>query len=263
MPTALVRTYTGDAFVVAADGRVCNSATGTVTNESMQKLFQLGKGPLAYCFTGAARLGRADCDDSSEVLFDFIAELRNASHTISAGRYPTLQRYSEKLSSSIYRGLKEAHLRGNIELPDIAPEDSEGGRTIVDIYLDGYFSGIPSRVKIRFWHDRQHLSEPEVTTCELMPMTPAFHGIPEIAKLVSRNDSSLSHYMVPLDFDSEYNESVTTAVIASRAFIQACAGPEGAKINPKASAEINGYVHMVVITPQDGFQWVPGFDPGV
>jgi hypothetical protein len=261
MPTAIVRTYTDDGFVIAADGRVCNSSSGEPTKENMQKVFRLGSQPLAYSFTGAAMLGRADSHDSDEVLFDFIERFRCACQMVSARRFPTLQKYAERLSSIVYRSLQEALASNNIDLPEDGAEASERGHTIVNIQIDGYFAGYPSRAKIRYWHENQNLSEPDVITQELMPMTPELHGIPEIAKRIYRRDPELAHYLRPLEPESHYSNAIIFAAIYARAFIEACAGPEGAKVAPAKSATINNRIHIAIITPRDGFQWLQGFEP--
>jgi hypothetical protein len=43
-------------------------------------------------------------------------------------------------------------------------------------------------------------------------------------------------------------------------YIQASADPEAAKVDEYANA-IGGHIHMATITPTEGFQWVPGFEP--
>jgi hypothetical protein len=261
MPTALVRTFTGDGFVVAAEGRVCNSSTGEVTQEDMQKVFQVGRQPLACSFTGAALLGRADSESGDEVLFDFMNEFRNSSQAVSVRRCSTLQQYAARVSRAVNQRLRDAIRDGNIRLPDDTPCFSEQGRAIVEIYIDGYYARTPSRIEIRFWHENQVVSEPNVITEELMPMRPAAHGIGEIAKRLTANDPSLKNYLKPVEIEGQYSQEILTAITFSKAFIEACAGPEGAKVDPKSSATINNKIHMAVITPQGGFRWLPGFEP--
>lgn len=262
MPTAIVRIYTPDGFVVGADGLVRNSATGAIVRDDLQKIHRFGNSPLIFSFVGGARLGRADRDDTEDVLFDFIASFSSAVETISAARCRTLQEYAGRLTKSVNRGLEEALHRGNISLPDLPSADpSERGRTIVVVFIDGYHAGLPDRVRIRFCQENQKLLPPEVTPQTLTENMPIVHGIPEIGKRIISNDPSLRHYMLAVEVDDSYSADLATAIAFSRAFIAACAGPEGAEIDSAISSNIGGRIHIATITPKEGFRWVPKFEP--
>src|ERR1035438_6070716 len=58
MSTAIARIYTQDGFVVAADGRKLNRATGVVASDEAQKIFHLGHqaGEVSCAVTGVAQL---------------------------------------------------------------------------------------------------------------------------------------------------------------------------------------------------------------
>jgi len=260
MATAITRIYTPEGFVVASDGRVCNSSSGKVIKDDMQKVFLFGNAPIAFSFTGAAHLGRADRDDTNEVLFDFIAAFSSSVQAISARRYGALDEYIAKVAKRIHRALEDRIHRGNIELPDVHfDEPSENGCTIVDVYVDGYHEERPSKVAIRFFHEDQRLFEPEVRIEPLEPARFMFHGIGEIGRKVVSHDPSLAGYIEPVYYHD--CPTLETAISLSRAFIEACAGPEGAEIDPDASSSIGGRTHIAVVSPARGFEWVPGFEP--
>jgi len=55
MSTAIVRTYTSDGFVIAADGRVRGAEDGCVISDTVQKIFPIGGSTpyfLAYSISG-------------------------------------------------------------------------------------------------------------------------------------------------------------------------------------------------------------------
>jgi hypothetical protein len=118
MPTAIIRIYTASGFVVAADGRTVNSATGEVTNDQLQKIYQMGNAPSVASFTGGAKLGKVG-SDSNEILFDFILELTKAFQVVSSRQHSTLQGYATKIANLVQKKLETAMLGGNIELPSI------------------------------------------------------------------------------------------------------------------------------------------------
>jgi hypothetical protein len=57
------------------------------------------------------------------------------------------------------------------------------------------------------------------------------------------------------------NETLRIHAQMAHAYIKACSGPEALAMDPKPCAGIGGRVHIATITPKDGFQWVPGFEP--
>jgi len=70
MSTAIVRTYTPEGFVIAADGRVRNE-DGNVVRDQAQKIFPIGGNNiryLAYSISGTAGIPSRD---ATEVAFDF------------------------------------------------------------------------------------------------------------------------------------------------------------------------------------------------
>jgi hypothetical protein len=122
MSTAIVRTYTSDGFVLAADGRSGDSRTGIIS-DAEQKIFSFGGMPLAYSFTGSAvKLGPPG--ESTDVVFDFPAEVSRAVQSISSRRHHTLLDYARRIAGPVHRNLWEARQTGRVEYPNLPSRES-------------------------------------------------------------------------------------------------------------------------------------------
>ena len=85
MSTSIVRIYTPEGFVIAADGRNYNADTKTVVSDSVQKIFpieQMG-GRLAYTLTGTCEITPRH---SNEVTFDLLPWIHEAIR-VTAGAF--------------------------------------------------------------------------------------------------------------------------------------------------------------------------------
>jgi hypothetical protein len=96
MSTGLIRIFTNNGFIVAADGLVQNidknnKRTGFLT-DSMQKLFPIQEGnrELVYGITGSAAITDSETDATQ---FNFIQETANAVQVLSNARTKTLHEY--------------------------------------------------------------------------------------------------------------------------------------------------------------------------
>jgi hypothetical protein len=213
--------------------------------------------PLAFSFFGAAQLGRADRDEMDEV-FDFTKASADSVKSLPLENFRNLQDYAAAFSASVFDALSKRVQRGNIILPEIPSTSPRGrGYTIVEIGVDGYHKGLPGRVTIRFYHENQKLREPEIITSALEQGL--FYGIEGIANRLLNRDPLLDHYLNLIELDDSYSEAAAEWASFSRAFIAACAGPEGALVNPKASLNIGGHIHIASVTVAEGFRWIPGF----
>jgi hypothetical protein len=65
MATGIVRAWTQDGFIIAADGLEVNHETKQPYRDDKQKIFQLGSSKAAYSATGAVGLGCEGVDDES------------------------------------------------------------------------------------------------------------------------------------------------------------------------------------------------------
>src|SRR5208282_4605383 len=107
MPTALVRLYTPEGWVIAADGRKSNSKTGE-TWDNTKKIFpiiQPGRS-LAYAITGDAQI----CDHTHKnIVFDFLSEAESAVNSLATSdAADDLIAFAEHVSKPIYDDLSKA-----------------------------------------------------------------------------------------------------------------------------------------------------------
>lgn len=259
--TAIVRIYTNDGFVIAADGRQ-RELDGSVVSEVKQKIFSFGGNRfLGYSFTGHIGLGPADSPDT---VFDFIDEFSHAAQVISASRHRTLADYAKRLARNVQNILVERC--GNAQIPfQESSSDGEESPTLADAMIDGYYSGSPSRVNVRFFRRDGAFAEPEITTPDLGAGGVWFYGSNLIGNLLLKekdprlwNEQSLRPLETSL---SSWTNEMYSAAITARAYIEACSGPIGKELDPKICAGIGPIIHMASITEKEGFLWVPGFEP--
>jgi hypothetical protein len=267
MSTAIVSTYTTEGFVIAADGRMRGADDGTVVNDQIQKIFPIGGSGtrrLAFSLTGSAYIPSCDRE---EMAFEFLAEIRRATGALSVGRYPNLSDYAHKAFGAVHRRLKEAKLTGRLSYPELQTLDpSERGCSIAIVLLDGYHEGVPSRLKIRFYHEHQVLAGLEIVQQELPPGRAWYSGSETVWDVmfgahVDTGDPALSHYKQQSASVFHPNETLCSYAQIAHAYISMCPGPEGLALDPELCAGIGGHIHIATITPKDGFQWVPRFEP--
>src|ERR1700693_4217851 len=112
MATAIVRIYTKDGFIIAADGRVRNAVDLSIKTDHMQKIFEFGEFPpsLALSCTGTCQIGAA------VRAFDLGSAAKTSIQSVSMKRYTTLYAYCGRLAKSIQAQLRVA-LEGSKDLP--------------------------------------------------------------------------------------------------------------------------------------------------
>lgn len=256
MPTAIARNYTKDGFVIAADGRMLNTADMRVATDEMQKIFPFGEArTLAYTCCGIARLGSTT--EEKEIAFDFITAFSACVQAISTRPYKSLQDYLGRCARKMFSNLRMV-IGDRTELPG-GQLPHERGATIAEIVVDGYFKGFPSRAGIRFFHEDHKLATPEVLSYTVYEDTQFLYGVPGVESQL-RLDGPLSRYLQLVDTVSD-SVRLTDAVIAAIGYVEACASPEAKLLNKRASDAIGGRTHAAIITLDGGFQWVSGFEP--
>ena len=128
--------------------------------------------------------------------------------------------------------------------------------------------GIPSRTKIRFFHENQRLAPLEVRPQELAADSPWCQGPAKVSEWIFGDPPQ------HIDLLSKYgkrsvatiyhpNETLRINAQMAHAYIKACSDPEVFAVDPEQSAHIGGHIHIATITPKEGFQWVPRFQPAV
>lgn len=260
MPTAIVRTYCADGFVIAADG-MARDQDNKETSLTKRKIFPFGSdGSMAYSLAGRSMLGP---DKGPEIWFNFRQRIDEAVQSVSRSRAGTLTRYAERLSKRIRRELTESCPSGKLpfdEAPSVHP--GEIGCTVTDVFIDGYYKGRASSVMVRFSR-RYRRFEGEVFTPgpDLSPGSVFHSGSTVIQNLIKEKDPRFYNdtYFRRLDMSSPHlSDDMLKSIIYSRAYIEACSSDEASALDPFC-ATIGGLIHMATVTPKDGFGWVPGF----
>jgi hypothetical protein len=267
MSTAIFRTYTSDGFIIATDGRTRGAEDGTIVSDETQKIFPIGGSTprfLAYSISGMAAIPSLD---ATEMAFKFIKEINGATQALSSRRYSSLADYTRKAFRAVHQKLEDAKLSGRLDYPEAETLDpSEPGSTIARVFVDGYYKGIPSRVKARFFHQHQVLAGLEVVQQELATGAQWYQGPNKIYDLMFRTYGEGGNPMFSAyerrsgSLVFHPNQTLRIHAQMAHAYISVCSGPEALAIDPKVCAGIGGAIQIAIITPKDGFQWVPGFD---
>jgi len=254
MATAIVREYTPDGFVVAADGRARNSQNGSISSESEQKVFCFAKAQhLAFSFTGSVQLGRV-----GRVAFDFIQAFELAVDLLPPSRSMNLSAYAELLGSTVQDNLQNVQHRGTIRFTEGQNELEPGGTfKISAVLMDGYFNGDPGRADIHFSHHDQRLRT-NIFKPYLNDQT-MVHGSKPVADRFFR-DPIFEKYKPMQDKPLHFREALSRAIHQARCIIDAQGSPEARAIDDICDS-IGGRTHIATVTPARGFSWVSGFEP--
>jgi hypothetical protein len=260
MSTAILRIYTGDGFLIAADG-LAKEKDGSVSNLAAQKIFSFGAGgSLAYSIAGRSKIGP---DDSPRISFSFEDQLDEATLAIPMDQHATLTEFAKPLSQRILRALTAACLADEIRFDDATwANPGELGHAIAYVFIDGYYKGLESSVTIRFYHCEERFGA-DVQTPGIVTGAVFCHGSLVVRDLIHQNDPRFCNerYLRPLDVPApRLSEKMLNALIYSRVYIEACSSSEGLALDKDICSGIGGYPHTATITRMDGFQWVPGFE---
>lgn len=257
MPTAIARMYVPEGFAIAADGRGCDE-NYNVVSENCQKIFSIqGRDKaLAYAFAGTVQL---DGLDPKQVVFDFAGQTRFAIEKLEGRTCKNLVGYAHRLSRILHEDLVAVAKRANMApFPPGRQQPGERGLTITRLFIEGYFQGTPERIVVRFSHNDQRLSEPEVYRIEVIPWQSVRHGSPIVSKVLGDDrDERLRQFKEP---DRHY-APLEAAVEITKNYIHACSSPEGLALDEDVCRAIGGHIHIATVTPDRGFQWVDGFEP--
>jgi hypothetical protein len=240
--TAIVRLYIPEGFVIAADGLRTHSENPALNVETAQKIFRIdGKGKhLACACTGAALITR---DNSEEIVLDFMEEAEAASQRLYYQRYKNLHGYAAALSGLINLNLDDIKRSGKIAAypPPARPLNREGDTSIIaELWLDGFYDEVPSRVDAVFRYDGQGLLEPAIID---RPVA--------LGNLIVQGPNTPGFTVL----QGSSPRSLDEAVEAARRYIASCSDAESIALDPEACANIGGHIHVATITKDAGFRW--------
>jgi hypothetical protein len=268
VPTAIVRIYTYEGFVIAADGY----PTGTT-----QKIFP-AIGPhhsLAYGLCGWANVS-GEGTPWRVCWADECREIANRPAPIG-----NMSKYAKVFTETLGRQVtnKIAQLKENGEISDSDYFQLQTEQRDSSIHFAGYFKGAPRMAvgQIRFnlpTYSANLVRQPDycnpddnylfgsgkIRNLLFSPTEPFFSDSPETlqcAKYIWKR------YRTPnlVKLLERRQVSLDEAVEAATDYIEACEDPEAKRIDETACREIAGDIHIATIKPNEGFRWVPGREP--
>ena len=236
MSTSIISIYTGQGFMVAADGRKRNTDTTLIVSDDTQKIFPIEQPGrhLVYAISGTGELTHPG---SADVVFDFAKELEVAVNALTDQKLDSLWHYADALSKAFRH------------LPGTAKAAIKGDEPPTIIYLNGYYGNRPKRAQITLFHDGQ---APEVSTRPITRGFPDGLGSQLIAHDLLTYDVLANKCLTDPD-----SISLSDAIEIAKRWMSAHSAPEAVSIDPMC-ASIGGRVLISTITPANGFSWVQG-----
>jgi hypothetical protein len=161
-----------------------------------------------------------------------------------------------RIGRSINDVLRKMKEEGTIDsYPDYAPaEPDRPGTTISTIVVGGFFRGYQELLELRLSHKNQALREPDLRHIT----DERTYGSGKLNELIESQDPHFAKYYVSMP---PSHPSVSKVVEYSKKFIEAHADPIALELDPTICRAIGGRIHIVTITRESGFRWVPGFEP--
>jgi hypothetical protein len=264
MSTAMVRIYTPEGFVIAADGYPF----------STQKIFP-AIGPnykLAYGLVGWAGVR----DDETGWRVSWAEECEQIESNLAKMKMDNMGKYAktftQMLEGQVTNKISQLRAEGTISDNDYAQLQREQKDS--KIHFAGYFNGVPKMVVSRIHFDLPESSaslEAPPQQCE--PDLHCLFGSGEIRKVLRLSaEPSFSQPPEALEparhiwkryrtanvvkLIERRGVSLAEAIEAAKDYIDACKDSEAIKIDKKACEEIAGHVHVATIKPNQGFEWV-------
>ena len=257
MPTAIVKAYTSEGFVIGADGRVRQDETGIVVTDSTQKIFPIVESnrTLAYALYGNITI--TDTADHKLVL-DLASEIHKSVAAMSRreSRHD-INWYVSKLWPTAYESLLKARRDHNIgPFPDAA--DDRG--IIAHVLFYGYYRDEPVEVDLQFRHESQKIVRPRLSSLpvqriERLPLD--IRGSKKVADLlINSDDSRFARFRTPaMRLLTRKRLSLSEGIEIAEKYISACDSDEGRAVDPTICAGIGGHIHIAAITAT-GFNWI-------
>ena len=180
------------------------------------------------------------------------------SRALTTRAYKNLYGFADSLSKKIKESLMAVNNSGVLSRYPDEDENTRGAETrhrFLRIFIDGYFRDEASSMRIIFSHQNQRLLEPQVKKDKLGTHT---HGSGVIAKLLASPESN--HFTMLYKKPHPVRNLEDAAERAANS-IRAYSDPEALRLDEWVCSGIGGHIHVAAITPDRGFQWMPGFEP--
>lgn len=244
MSTAVVRIFTPEGFVIAADG-LRKYADGRVLSENVQKVFPTQSrlwGHLAFALTGWTWV------ENDSVKMDWASHAKSVAASLESKPIRDTEQYGELLSGKIRGWVSDNKSKFREYYNQLIPQDTK-------LLLCGYVDGGPrlSTHRLTFGQKIRH-----ECTEKFSPHQSAawFSGSPVIKQiLLDGTDRNFDRYKTTgLEKLGQEEISLVEAIDVAKNYILACSDPKAREID-KNCEQIGGHIHIATITPQTGFKW--------
>jgi hypothetical protein len=237
--TAIVRKYTPEGFVIAADSRVSNYSTRKPIRDDQQKIFEIGQS-LCFCICGYT-LFRSDEGEAGDPSFDLNRVVNEVVGGIHSESFRDIREYAELLSRQIWIRLGSACSSGDVELPLKGVASGAIHPWLTSIYIDGYLNSVPQSAEIRLRRSEDGLDIPEVHS--------------GIRQVMAATGSQRIYELLFTDQGRGIN-TLIEAIAAARHYIETCK-VRGEELDPNGQCwGIGGKAQIATITAKDGFSWI-------
>jgi hypothetical protein len=243
--TVIIRAITDSGFVVAADGRLTAEDKKTPINGDVQKIFPISSanGKFAISFTG----GRLACE------VDLVRAFRDSASALALDVITDLPNYLGRLCAPIKSALDSCLF----DPQDGRFDEDLPGRTIAEIFVDGFLDTYPRSGSIRLFHLDGHIQNPELYG-EPLPHPPMIHGSEFLTKALYGDIPDLRFLQYRVSLTSPLQAE--TVVKITRRYIDACADPLAIDMDDFCLS-VGGHLHVATVTRESGFQWLSGYEP--
>jgi hypothetical protein len=252
--TAISWMYIQSGFAFAADGRSRWDDEATVTeairqqeSDFEQKIFTAeyqGQG-IVYAITGAVY--------SEDKTFNLITESDKAAKAVAAEQFDQFGGYIDAFALQVKNAIGQARKDGRIPRYDPAPFMNDHPiekLTIARIFVAAYFRNQPGLAVVRFFHNFQVVSDPEIHI-ETPPKNGFHIGSSVIFQELFRDkkDIRFDKYRKDVPFDGPLGNVAEAAHL----IVEAQCDPIAAELDPLCKG-IGGHIHVGTLTP-NGFKW--------
>jgi hypothetical protein len=256
MSTVIIRINAIDGFVIGADGRKTKQPGDQFDSDDAQKIFPIVSDDkqLAYSICGTSVFTAIE---TGETLWDLHTEVEAAVKTLRRSP-PHLFGFATELCKPIHKALRAATKSAKLTFPEESEQKEPYGLNIAQVLIDGYYKGIPSHARIRFFHHQQKLCNPQALVVEFK--TVELYGLRQIwDAFEDTRDKRLKAYR-PKGYAKSEPWRIPEAVNIAAGYIKACSSPEGLEIDRRYEKTIGGRTHIAIVTPE-GFRWAEEYEP--
>lgn len=235
MATSIVRIYTAEGFVVAADGREYNPITKSVGRDNCRKIFTISqeRRRFTYAISGTNMLTLPGQRSAS---FDLLPVIHQVFTNLCDGEFENLEDYCTAAGKA-FRSLPARQT----DIPTI-------------LYMDGYSGRTPQRAYINIFHDGRR---PERFPEEIHAgSTPGCGSTTIFNMLANQTRGPIARYR-SASWNVRRNErSLSDAIEIAKSWMNAHCSPEAIQIDPVNCMAVGGTAHLCINRPTGEFEWM-------